>query len=239
MVARAIKKSFTGNLKATIVSFPPFPGNEADYLRCQIARIAAGATVCLKGMFVIDPEAEEGGPAFKLNIPDDEGKGGFTPPTASQFVNTDMWVHHPEYSSILKGMGRCKEPDGETLEDEAAEKKRLAAIEKGEKPLKDMSMDRSLSGMPAWSASRCSPSLRDHSVSMIRSNRWPGAVCVAKGPKYANIYVGTGHKYVTGGFQCFSPPTVNDEYSQMEKGGKEQEDDPVKIKPPEPVEPET
>ncbi|XP_013984428.1 radial spoke head protein 6 homolog A isoform X2 [Salmo salar] len=40
--ARHIRKFFTGRLDAPIVSYPPFPGNEANYLRAQIARISAG-----------------------------------------------------------------------------------------------------------------------------------------------------------------------------------------------------
>merc|ERR1719399_2519730 len=67
MVARKIKKFFTGHLDAQIESYPPFPGNEADYLRCQIARIAAGTSACLAGVFVLDEEgAAEGGPPYKL-----------------------------------------------------------------------------------------------------------------------------------------------------------------------------
>lgn len=37
--ARKIKKFFTGRLDAPVVSYPPFPGNESNYLRAQIARI--------------------------------------------------------------------------------------------------------------------------------------------------------------------------------------------------------
>ena len=32
-VARKIKKFFTGDLTNEIISYPPFPGNEANYLR--------------------------------------------------------------------------------------------------------------------------------------------------------------------------------------------------------------
>jgi len=231
MAARKIKKLFTGDLDAPVLSYPPFPGNEADYLRCQIARIACGTSLCLKGMFVIDPEAEEGGPTWKTNEPDEEGNGGFTAPTASQLVNPEFWTHSPIYPSILSGMGRCVEPEGEPLEDEEAEKKRLAAIEKGEPPLKDCAQDRKLrGGLPAWSAKRCSPSLRDHSVSMIKSNRWPGAITVAHGPKFANIYVGNGHKYAPGGFQPFAPPVLVEECS--EELVKEQTDESVPLPPP-------
>ncbi|XP_066514702.1 radial spoke head protein 4 homolog A isoform X2 [Hoplias malabaricus] len=40
-VARQIRKLFSGRLDAPIISYPPFPGNEANYLRAQIARISA------------------------------------------------------------------------------------------------------------------------------------------------------------------------------------------------------
>merc|ERR1711990_1103609 len=105
MTARKIKKMFSGNLESVVESYPPFPGVEADYLRCQIGRIVAGASACLKGVFVIDPEAEEGGPTYKLNEVDEEGNGGFKAKSAAELVNDENWVHHPLYASILSGMG--------------------------------------------------------------------------------------------------------------------------------------
>jgi len=236
MASRRIKKMFIGDLEAEVKSYPPFPGKEADYLRCQIARIVSGTSACLAGVFVADPEgAEEGGPAFKLNEKDEEGNGGFKALSASELVSEENWVHHPLYASILSSMGRCAEPEGEPLEDEAAEAKRLAAIEKGESPLKTFGEDRNLgNGLPAWSARKCSPVLRDHSVSVIKSNRWPGALCVAQGAKYANIYVGYGHKYASGGFQPFAPPEIAAECPEQD--AKEQFDEPVPLPPPEPVE---
>jgi len=233
MVARKIKKFFTGNLTAAVESYPPFPGNEADYLRCQIARIVAGASLCLKGVFVLDPEAEEGGPLFKLNEKDEEGNGGFKVMNASVLDDADNWEHHPLYPSILKGMGRCVEPEAEPLEDEAEEAKRLASIEKGEAPIKRISTDRPLrGGIPAWSVRKCSPMLKDHSVSVARSNRWPGAMCVARGPVFTNIYVGSGHKFATGGFQPFAPPMVAMEYGDDQEGAKEITDESVPLPPP-------
>jgi len=73
--------------------------------------------------------------------------------------------------------------------------------------------------------------LRDHSVSVIKSNRWPGAMCVAQGPKYANIYVGYGHKFDSRGFQPFAPPTLSAEC--FDEDAKEQFDEPVELPPPE------
>merc|ERR1712146_849558 len=91
----------------------------------------------------------------------------------------------------------------------------------GEAPIKKLSGDKSIKGMPAWSTRKCSPMLRNHSVSMVASNRWPGAMCVAQGARYANIYVGYGHKYAPGCFQTFAPPMVAAECP--DENAKEQE----------------
>ena len=44
--------------------------------------------------------------------------------------------------------------------------------------------------------------MTSYAVNMLTSNRWPGAVTVAKGGKFCNIYIGDGLKR---GDQCFSP----------------------------------
>lgn len=48
-----------------IVSYPPFPGNEMNYLRAQIARISAGTQVSPAGYYMFEEEEEE----------EDEGEG--------------------------------------------------------------------------------------------------------------------------------------------------------------------
>lgn len=48
-----------------VVSYPPFPGNEANYLRAQIARISATTHISPLGYYVFEEEEEE----------DDEGGG--------------------------------------------------------------------------------------------------------------------------------------------------------------------
>jgi radial spoke head protein 4A len=58
-VARKIRKFFTGNLDAQVVSHPPFPGIERNYLRAQIARISASTQISPLGYFRFDDEAEE------------------------------------------------------------------------------------------------------------------------------------------------------------------------------------
>ena len=42
-----------------IVSYPPFPGNEMNYLRAQIARISAGSHISPSGYYMFEEEEEE------------------------------------------------------------------------------------------------------------------------------------------------------------------------------------
>jgi radial spoke head protein 4A len=60
-VARKIRKYLTGNLEAPIVSYPPFPGKEENYLRAQIARISAGTHISPNGFYKFDEENEAEG----------------------------------------------------------------------------------------------------------------------------------------------------------------------------------
>ena len=41
------------------MSYPPFPGNEANYLRAQIARISAGTHISPLNFYQFDEEEEE------------------------------------------------------------------------------------------------------------------------------------------------------------------------------------
>lgn len=56
--AKHIRRAFTGNLKASVVSYPPFPGNEADYLRSQIARLVSATTLGPANFYQIAEEDE-------------------------------------------------------------------------------------------------------------------------------------------------------------------------------------
>ena len=73
VVARQIRKHFTGSLDADVLSFPPFPGKELNYLRAQIARISATTHISPAGYYKSEEdedeaEEEEGGPPnYELN----------------------------------------------------------------------------------------------------------------------------------------------------------------------------
>jgi len=56
---RKVKKFLTGRLDAPVVCFPPFPGNEANYLRAQIARISAGTHISPQGFYQFDEDEED------------------------------------------------------------------------------------------------------------------------------------------------------------------------------------
>eukprot|EP00760_Papus_ankaliazontas_P036614 PhM_4_TR8359/c2_g1_i1/m.69556/K19756/RSPH4A; radial spoke head protein 4A len=130
--SRSIKKLFTGDLEASVVSYPPFPWKEAVYLRAQLARIWSSTIVSPQGAIVQpDPpededdqeEPEDGKPlppkeskylaltvASKEWAPPDEGVEG---------MNTlEGWVHHTQH--IYK-MGRATKPPERPVNDDDPE----------------------------------------------------------------------------------------------------------------------
>ncbi|NXY65417.1 RSH4A protein, partial [Callaeas wilsoni] len=199
--ARKIKKFFTGRLDAPIVSFPPFPGNEANYLRAQIARISAGTHVSPTGFYQFanedEEEEEEGGDTYEEN-PEFE-----PPPVAEMVESLTTWAHHVK--SILK-QGRCvwinpsqKSEENEEEEDEEEEDKEEEGEEQQEErgpPLLTLiSEDEGMKDIPAWTAQASTNLIPQYSVAILQSNRWPGAYAFASGRKFENIYFGWGHKY--------------------------------------------
>lgn len=94
-VARQIRKFFTGNLESPVVSYPPFPGSEANYLRAQIARISAGTQVSPQGFYQARDEEgeEEEAPCESFDVnPDFEG---VQVPEMAESLST--WVHHVQH----------------------------------------------------------------------------------------------------------------------------------------------
>ncbi|XP_077018845.1 radial spoke head protein 4 homolog A isoform X2 [Tamandua tetradactyla] len=98
VIARKIKKYFTGRLDAPIISYPPFPGNESNYLRAQIARISAGTHVSPLGFYQFaeeegeeEEEAEGGRDSFEEN-PDFEGIQ-----VIDLVESLSNWVHHVQH----------------------------------------------------------------------------------------------------------------------------------------------
>ncbi|NXR97879.1 RSH4A protein, partial [Oxylabes madagascariensis] len=196
--ARKIKKFFTGWLDAPVVSFPPFPGNEANYLRAQIARISAGTHVSPTGFYQFpdeEEEEEEGADTYEEN-PEFE-----PPPVAEMVESLATWAHHVK--GILK-QGRCvwinpsqksEENDEEEDEEEEEEEGEEPQEERGPPLLTLISEDEGMKDIPAWTAQASTNLIPEYSVAILQSNRWPGAYAFASGRKFENIYFGWGHKY--------------------------------------------
>ncbi|XP_072293616.1 radial spoke head protein 6 homolog A-like [Eucyclogobius newberryi] len=205
--ARQIRKFFTGRLDAPIMSYPPFPGNEANYLRAQIARISAGTQVSPLGFYQFKEEEgfeedERPQDSYEVN-PEFEGISA-----AKLSKSLSLWVHHTQH--ILE-QGRCTWVNltikAEELNDEEEEEKEEepeeAEPEIGPPLLTTLSQDAELFHTPPWTLKISSSLTPEHAVAYVRSNLWPGAYAYAFGKKFENIYIGWGLKYTGGGY---SPP---------------------------------
>ncbi|KAL8206875.1 UNVERIFIED_CONTAM: Radial spoke head protein 4 A, partial [Gekko kuhli] len=104
--ARKIKKFFTGRLDAPIVSYPPFPGNEANYLRAQIARISAATQISPLGFYQFGEEEgdeEEEGGAGRDSY---EENPEFEPISVIELVDSlSNWVHHVQNILTQRSIG--------------------------------------------------------------------------------------------------------------------------------------
>ncbi|NXC86736.1 RSH4A protein, partial [Cercotrichas coryphoeus] len=211
--ARKIKKFFTGRLDAPVVSFPPFPGNEANYLRAQIARISAGTHVSPTGFYQFaneDEEEDEGADTYEEN-PEFE-----PPPVAEMVESLATWAHHVK--GILK-QGRCvwinpsqKSEENDEDEEEEEEEGEEQQEERGPPLLTLISEDEGMKDIPAWTAKASTDLIPKYSVAILQSNRWPGAYAFASGRKFENIYFGWGHKYSPENHTPELPPPAQAEF---------------------------
>ncbi|KAJ3211568.1 hypothetical protein HDU67_004423 [Dinochytrium kinnereticum] len=81
---------------------------------------------------------------------------------------------------------------------------------------------------PAWTSRLCSTlSPTKFSPVVLRSTRWPGAIVVAYNDKFANIYVGDGHREQP----VFIPPPlpeIQKEFVLVVKGEDEEDEERVR-----------
>ncbi|KAI9343476.1 radial spokehead-like protein [Zopfochytrium polystomum] len=244
-VARKIRKHFTGDLNKQIVSYPAFDGTEAQYLRCQIARISAATVASPAGYYTFDPqegdgEDEEHQQTIIIN-PEFEGVGNAT------LLSPSNWVHHVPYilpqgrvtwenplANLPKkggedgdgddGDGDGSDGDGEG--DGDGDEAENVEPETGPPILSPLVADEDTPDGPAWVARSCTVlSPAKFAPVMLRSTRWPGAVIVAYNDKFANVYIGDGHREVpstsAGGLHLPPPlPPVQKEYDADGGGGE-------------------
>ncbi|XP_056894472.1 radial spoke head protein 4 homolog A-like isoform X2 [Takifugu flavidus] len=185
--ARQICKYFTGRLESPIISYPPFPGNEANYLRAQIARISAGTHVSPKGFYQSNEEEDE----EEADLP--QGSNEVNPdfegiPVSEMATSLSSWVHHAQH---ILPQGRCtwlnmdvkqsahldEEGENEELEEESEELER----ELGPPLLTPVSQDAEIFNTPPWTLRLSSSLTPDHAVAVLHSNVWPGAHAYACG----------------------------------------------------------
>lgn len=126
-----------------------------------------------------------------------------------------------EAPEAVKELKRGEEDDDE---EEEESKEEVQEPEVGPEALSPILADQGIEyftiehgTIPAWSARVCSKlSSIKFSPITLRSNRWPGAFALAYNDKFANIYIGDGHKDFGNPSQnfCLPPlPPVQKEYA--------------------------
>ncbi|KAJ3195504.1 Radial spoke head protein 4 A [Irineochytrium annulatum] len=251
--SRSICKYFTGDLTHQIISYPAFNGNEAQYLRCQIARISAATVASPSGYYMFDPEEADGEEAESSTIiinPEYEGLPN------DALLNPTNWVHHVPYI-LPQGRVTWENPmsgatngsdDGDNNDDEggsdngsddngsnAGSNAEPIEPETGPAILTSLSADDDVAeGIPAWTSRICSNlSPSKFSPVLLRSTRWPGATVVAYNDKFANIYVGDGIReqpMSQGGL--FIPPPLPDVMKEFVLVVKTEEEEAEEGAPP-------
>ncbi|KAF7227638.1 radial spoke head protein 6 homolog A isoform X1 [Nothobranchius furzeri] len=209
-VARQINRFFTGRLDSVVLSYPPFPGNEANYLRAQIARISAGTQISPFDFYqLIEKESDEENEALLNNY---EINADFEGISASEMVK-DManWVHHAYH---ILPQGRCTwvnlaaNLDTEEEDEEANEPE----PEVGPPILTAVSHDAEMFDCPPWSSWLSSTLTPHYALAVLRSVLWPGAYACAHAKEFVNIYIGRGLKCVGEEYSPPLPPPPQEEY---------------------------
>ncbi|KAM9324909.1 radial spoke head protein 6 homolog A-like [Gastrophryne carolinensis] len=217
--ARKIRRFFTGQLDAPVITYPPFPGTEANLLRAQIARISAGTHVSPLGYYQFgeeEGEEEEEGAVRDTYEENPEFEGISVTELVDSFSN---WVHHVQH---ILPQGRCvwyntavkseEEMAEEEEEEEEKEDEEEPEPEVGPPLLTPLSEDADINQTPPWSAALSSSRIPQHALAVLRSNLWPGAYTIASSKKFENIYIGWGVKYNPEGYSPPAPPLPQAEY---------------------------
>lgn len=253
--ARSIKRLMTGNLGSPVISTPWFPGKERHLLRSQIARITATCTLAVTDYYEME-EDDDGKKTMKE-------KEEAAVPGVDDLKTEGGWCH---CAPFLLSTGKSAWPDLEKLEEKAAEGLISEAVVRDlQKQQDNEAAHEMLEGIaedlgelkpdgaetsPAWSIRvhgdqgmyTVGDDRKSYCAVAVRSLIWPGAVAVAQGSRFANLYVGYGIKCGTlvppdkesglplRGTSCFLPlvpEDVMDEPADLSEQGEPnpQEDD--------------
>lgn len=186
--SKFIRKHLTGDLNAEVAGFVPFVDKERAYLRALIARISASCTLCPAGAFVNAEDGVQPNPEFEF-------------PSTDILKTQEAWIHSRD-NILPNGLTEYPEVDENTDEkiklQIEQERESSPPVEKLRGIAQDNPVEEGASG--GWSVAQKGDtssyafegSAKSYAVSVVRSNRWPGAFTVAQGVKYCNIYVGYG-----------------------------------------------
>ena len=230
--ARQIKHVFTGDLNADVDSNPTFIGKERHLLRATLARIFCATAICPKGLLGMNEETNEV-----------EFTPEFAVPKTEELKSLEAWSNvHP---IILKaGRTAHKAPKGMGEEDAAAWIEEQEGKDPTVERFRDLAQHTQFPGeQPCWFSRVVGDTQQytegeettSYAVNVIKSIRWPGAVTVAKGGKFCNIYIGHGLKKGDPSYTPQEPPEVCVD-------PEEEEDQPEPNPPTEPptdIEPNT
>jgi radial spoke head protein 4A len=190
---RQFRRLLTGNLDAAVPSYPPFPGgSERFLLRAILANIVHDTSVSPDGFYDLDTDADP--PLVKAA--EAEAFNERFPKSSGDLKDVEGgWKHH---ETPLNLIGRVTALPEET--DESGE-----PVPQESEPAE---VNAPLDALkPEQWAVRVSPggaATSSTSCVVLRSLKWPGAVAVAQGRKYVNVYVGNGLS--SAGGQFYSPP---------------------------------
>ncbi|XP_067293852.1 radial spoke head protein 6 homolog A isoform X2 [Pseudorasbora parva] len=214
--ARHIRRLFSGRLDAPVVSCPPFPGNEANYLRAQIARISAGTHVSPLGFYQFgEDEGEDEG--LRDSFEENPNFEGINVNEIAESLN--LWVHHVQH---ILTQGRCvwvniTKKSANDVEEDAEEEEREEGPDEPEPEigpplLTPLSEDAKINDTPPWSSMTSSNLIPQFSIAVLRSNLWPGAYAYASGKSFGNVYIGWGLKYIGEAYTPIGLPPPHSEY---------------------------
>lgn len=205
VAAKSIKRLMTGDLSSQVLSTPWFPGEEQHLLRAQIARISAACVIAPSNWYEV--VGEDGYEIKEVDDPIAEF------PKHEQLIDQSTWVHSRHYLHI-HGKTKWRLPeeypkdtqayiDAEEAVESDPAKPILTTIQNDYEELKALAGDGAEGGGSlAWSVKvfgdtgiyKFEENNKSNQVTAVRSLAWPGAVTVAQGVRFANIYIGYGMK---------------------------------------------
>lgn len=206
--SRQFKRFLTGDLEASVPSYPPFAGKEKNLLRATIARIVGATSISPDGFFTLNEDGRMEWKPLQSRIFDPvyidppavvpaeaEALNEAFPKPSSELKEPDAWKHH---EIDLNKIGRVQAMP-EQLDDN------------GEPivPEEEIELTPALDSIKPehWTFRICpgGAGVAAGSVVIARSLLWPGAVAAAVGRRFLNAYVGYGVVYEPGR-PLYSPP---------------------------------